>query len=100
MAVNWYARAMDLMVQGCDSGEVILEVAKRHPSVLVRSIEAIDQRKREASEPWRREFSELVQNGQMVSAIKLHREKTGSLLKYAKKAHDDERARLFGEGVV
>ena len=95
MAVNWYARAMDLMVQGCDSAEVILEVAKRHPSVLVRSIEAIDQRKREAGEPWRQEFSKLVQNGQMVRAIKLHLEKTGSMLKDAKKAHDDERARLF-----
>ena len=95
MAVNWYARAMDLMAQGYDSVEVILEVAKRHPSVLVRSIEAIDKRKREAGEPWRHEFSELVQNGQMVRAIKLHREKTGSMLKDAKKAHDDERARLF-----
>ena len=100
MAVNWYARAIDLMGRGCDSAEVILEVAKRHPSVLVRSIEAIDQRKREEGEPWRQEFSELVRKGQMVSAIKLHREKTGSMLKDAKKAHDDERARLFGEGVV
>ena len=100
MAVNWYARAMELMVQGCDSVEVILEVAKRHPSVLVRSIEAIDQRKREASEPWRQEFSEFVRSGQLVSAVKLHRAKTGSTLKDAKKAHDDERARLFGEGVV
>ena len=98
MAVNWYARAMDLMVQEYDSVEVILEVAKRHPSVLVRSIEAIDRRKREASEPWRQEFSELVRNGQMVSAIKLHREKTGSTLKEAKEAHDDERARILGEG--
>lgn len=100
MAVNWYARAIDLMGRGCDSVEVILEVAKRHPSVLVRSIEAINQRKRGASEPWRQEFSELVLNGQMVSAVKLHREKTGSTLKEAKKAHDDERARMFGDGVV
>ena len=100
MAVNWYARAMELMVHGCDSDEVILEVAKRHPSVLVRSIEAIDQRRREEGEPWRQEFIELVRNGQMVSAIKLHREKTGSMLKESKKAHDDERARLFGKGVV
>ena len=101
MAVNWYARAMDLMVQsGHDRVEVILEVAKRHPSVLVRAIEAIDKRKREASEPWQQEFSELVRNGQMVSAVKLHREKTGSTLKEAKKAHDDERARMFGDGVV
>ena len=100
MAVNWYARAMDLMMQGCDSAEVILEVAKRHPSVLVRCIEAIDQRKREAGEPWRKEFSALVRKGQTVSAVKLHREKTGSTLKEEKKAHDDERARLFGEGGV
>ena len=41
--------------------------------------------------PWRKEFSELVLQGQMVRAIKLHREKTGSTLKEAKKAHDDER---------
>ena len=103
MAVNWYARALDVLAQDCndcDSDKIVLEIAKRNPSVLVRAIEAIDKRKREASEPWRQEFSELVRNGQMVSAVKLHREKTGSMLKDAKKAHDDERARLFGEGVV
>ena len=100
MAVNWYARAIDLLAQEYDCVEVILEIAKRNPSVLVRAIGAIDKRKREAGEPWRQEFSELVRNGQMVSAVKLHREKTGSPLKEAKKAHDDERARMFGDGVV
>ena len=99
MAVNWYARAMELMVQGCDSAEVILEVAKRHPSVLVRSIEAIDQRKREASEPWRQEFSELVRNRQVVKAIKLYREKTGIPLKEAKEAYDNELARVRREEI-
>ena len=47
--------------------------------------------------PWRKEFSELVLQGQMVRAIKLHREKTGSTLKEAKEAHDNERALVFRE---
>ena len=41
-------------------------------------------------DPWRKEFSELVRQGQMVRAVKLYREKTGIPLKEAKKAHDDE----------
>ena len=103
MAVNWYARALDVLAQDCndcDSDKIVLEIAKRNPSVLVRAIEAIHRREIAEGAPWRQEFSELVRNGQMVSAVKLHREKTGSMLKDAKKAHDDERARLFGEGVV
>ena len=47
--------------------------------------------------PWREEFSELVRQGQMVRAVKLHREKTGSTVKKAKEAHDDERALVFRE---
>ena len=93
MAVNWYARALDVLAQDCTNhniNEVVMEIAKRHPSVLVRAIEAIDRRKRDGGEPWRKEFSEFVRQGQMVSAIRLHREKTGSMLKEAKKAHDDE----------
>ena len=93
MTVNWYARALDMLAQDCnghDSDEIVLEIAKRNPSVLVKAIEAIDRRKRDGGEPWRKEFSEFVRQGQMVSAIRLHREKTGSMLKEAKKAHDDE----------
>ena len=94
MAVNWYARALDVLAQDCndcDSDKVVLEIAKRNPSVLVRAVEAIGRRKREESAPWRKEFRELVRQGQMLRAIKLHREKTGSTLKEAKEAHDDER---------
>ena len=94
MAVNWYARVLDVLAQDCndcDSDKIVLEIAKRNPSVLVKAIEAIRQREREESAPWRKEFSELVRQGQMVRAVKLHREKTGSTLKEAKKAHDDER---------
>ena len=58
--------------------------------MLVKAIEAICQREREESAPWRKEFSELVRQGKGVKAVKLHREKTGSTLKEAKKAHDDE----------
>ena len=93
MAVNWYARALDVLAQDCndcDSDKIVLEIAKRNPSVLVKAIEAICQREREEGQPWRKEFSELVRQGQMVRAIKLHREKTGRTLKEAKKAHDDE----------
>ena len=98
MAVNWYARALDVLAQDCndcDSDQIVLEIAKRNPSVLVKAIEAICQREREESEPWRKEFSELVRQGQMVRAVKLHREKTGSSLKEAKEAHDNERALVF-----
>lgn len=94
MAVNWYARALDVLAQDCndcDSDKIVLEIAKRNPSVLVKAIEAICQREREESAPWRKEFREYVRQGQMMKAIKLHREKTGSTLKEAKKAHDDER---------
>ena len=94
MAVNWYARALDVLAQDCndcDSDKIVLEIAKRNPSVLVRAVEAIYQRKREESAPWRKEFSELVRQGQMVRAVKLHREKTGSGVKEAKEAHDGER---------
>ena len=97
MAVNWYARAIDLLAQEYDRAEVILEIAKRNPSVLVRAVEAIYQRRREESAPWRKEFGALVRQGQMVSAVKLHREKTGSTLKEAKEAHDNERALVFRE---
>ena len=101
MAVNWYARVLDVLAQDCndcDSDKIVLEIAKRNPSVLVKAIEAICQREREESEPWRKEFSEpwrkefseLVRQGQMVRAVKLYREKTGIPLKEAKKAHDDE----------
>ena len=95
MAVNWYARVLDVLAQDCTNhniNEVVMEIAKRHPSVLVRAVEAIGQRERGESPPWWKEFSELVRQGQMVRAVKLHREKTGSTLKEAKKAHDDERA--------
>ena len=98
MAVNWYARALDVLAQDCTNhniNEVVMEIAKRHPSVLVRAVEAIGRRKREESAPWRKEFSELVRQGQMVRAVKLHREKTGSTLEEAKKAHDNERALVF-----
>ena len=47
MAVNWYARALDVLAQdcnGCDSDKIVLEIAKRNPSVLVKAIEAICQR--------------------------------------------------------
>ena len=94
MAVNWYARAIDVLAQDyndCDSDKIVLEIAKRNPSVLVRAVEAIHQRERWESRPWWGKFSELVRQGQMVRAVKLHREKTGSTLKEAKKAHDDER---------
>ena len=94
MAVTWYARVLDVLAQDCTNhniNEVVMEIAKRHPSVLVRAIEAICQRERGESHPWWEEFSELVRQGQMVRAVKLHREKTGSTLKEAKKAHDDER---------
>ena len=94
MAVNWYARVLDMLAQdcnGCDSDKIFLEIAKRNPSVLVKAIEAICQREREESAPWRKEFSELVRQGQTVRAVKLHCEKTGGTLKEAKKAHDDER---------
>lgn len=100
MAVNWYARALDVLAQDrndCDSDKIVLEVAKRNPSVLVKAIEAICQREREESAPWRKEFSELVRQEQMVRAVKLYREKTGSTLKEAKEAHDNERALVFGE---
>ena len=93
MAVNWYARALDVLAQDCndcDSDQIVLEIAKRNPSVLVKAIEAICQRERGESAPWRKEFSELVRQGQMVRAVKLHREKTGSTLKEAKEAHDNE----------
>ena len=98
MAVNWYARALDVLAQDCndcDSDKIVLEIAKRNPSVLVKAIEAICQREREESAPWRKEFSELVRQGQGVKAIKLHREKTGSTLKEAKEAHDKERELVF-----
>ena len=100
MAVNWYARALDVLAQDCndcDSDQIVLEIAKRNPSVLVKAIEAICQRERGESAPWRKEFSELVRQGQMVRAVKLHREKTGSTLKEAKKAHDDERELVLRE---
>lgn len=102
MAVNWYARALDVLAQDCndcDSDKIVLEIAKRNPSVLVRAIEAIYQRERAEGEPWRQEFSELVRNGQMVRAVKLHREKTGSPLKEAKEAHDIEWARVRREEI-
>ena len=98
MAVNWYARALDVLARDCndcDSDQIVLEIAKRNPSVLVKAIEAICQRERGESPPWRKEFSELVRQGQMVRAIKLHREKTGSTLKEAKEAHDKERELVF-----
>ena len=94
MAVNWYARALDVLAQDCndcDSDKIVLEIAKRNPSVLVKAIEAICQREREESAPWRKEFSNLVRQGQMVRAVELHREKTGGTLKEAKEAHDNER---------
>ena len=94
MTVNWYARALDMLAQDCnghDSDEIVLGIAKRNPSVLVRAVEAICQRERGESAPWWKEFSELVRQGQMVRAVKLHQEKTGSTLKEAKEAHDDER---------
>ena len=100
MAVNWYARALDVLAQDCndcDSDQIVLEIAKRNPSVLVRAIEAICQRERGESHPWWEEFGELVRQGQMVKAIKLHREKTGSTLKEAKEAHDNERELVLRE---
>ena len=102
MAVNWYARALDVLAQDCndcDSDKIVLEIAKRNPSVLVKAIEAICQRERGESHPWWEEFSELVRQGQMVRAIKLHREKTGSTLKEAKKAHDNEWALVLRENL-
>ena len=98
MAVNWYAMALDVLAQDCndcDSDKIVLEIAKRNPSVLVKAIEAICQRERGESAPWRKEFSELVRQGEMVRAVKLHREKTGSTLKEAKEAHDKERELVF-----
>ena len=101
MAVNWYARALDVLAQDCndcDSDKIVLEIAKRNPSVLVKAIEAICQRERGESHPsWLEEFSEYVRQGRMVRAIKLHREKTGSTLKEAKEAHDDERTLVLRE---
>ena len=100
MAVNWYARVLDVLAQDCndyDSDKIVLEIAKRNPSVLVKAIEAICQRERWASRPWWEKFSELVRQGQMVRAVKLHREKTGSTLKEAKEAHDNERALVLRE---
>ena len=101
MAVNWHARALDVLAQdyndSCDSDKIVLEIAKRNPSVLVKAIEAICQREREENHPWWEEFSDLVRQGQMVRAVKLHREKTGSTLKEAKKAHDDERELVYRE---
>lgn len=53
MAINWYARALDVLAQDCndcDSDQIVLEIAKRNPSVLVKAIEAICQRERGAKE--------------------------------------------------
>ena len=98
MAVNWYARALDVLAQDCndcDSDKIVLEIAKRNPSVLVKAIEAICQRESAEGAPWRKEFSEYVRHGQMVKAVELYREKTGSPLKEAKEAHDNERELVF-----
>ena len=100
MTVNWYARALDVLAQDCndcDSDQIVLEVAKRNPYVLVKAIEEMCQRERGESHPWWKEFSELVRQGQMVRAIKLHREKTGSTLKEAKEAHNNELALVLWE---
>ena len=100
MAVNWYARALDALAQdcnGCDRDKIVLEIAKRNPSVLVRAIEAIHRREIAEGAPWWKEFSEYVRQGQMVKAVKLYREKTGSPLKEAKEAHDNEWARVRNE---
>ena len=102
MAIDWHARALDVLAQDyndCDSDKIVLEIAKRNPSVLVRAVEAIHQRERWESRPWWGKFSELVRQGQMVRAVKLHREKTGSTLKEAKEAYNDELARVRGEEV-
>lgn len=100
MAVNWYARALDVLAQDCndcDSDKIVLGIAKRNAPALVKAIEAICQREREESALWRKEFSELVRQGKGVKAVKLHREKTGSTLKEAKEAHDNERALVLRE---
>ena len=100
MSVNWYARALDVLAQDCndcDSDQIVLEIAKQNPSVLVKAIEAICQREREESDPWWKEFCEYVRQGQMVRAIELRLEKTGCTLKEAKEAHDNERALVLRE---
>ena len=54
MGINWYARALDVLAQDCndcDSDKIVLEIAKRNPSVLVKAIEAICQRERGESHP-------------------------------------------------
>ena len=81
----------------CDSDKIVMEIAKRNPSVLVRAVEAIYQREREEGAPWRKEFSEHVRRGKMVEAVKLYREKTGSPLKEAKEAYDNEWTRVRRE---
>ena len=95
MALDWHARAIDVLTQDyndCDNDKIVLEIAKRNPSVLVRAVEAIHRRERWESRPWWGKFGELVRQGQRARAVKLHREKTGSTLKEAKEAHDDELA--------
>jgi ribosomal protein L7/L12 len=80
-----YAEAIDALekIQQLDCARIILvEIAKLHPSAVVKAYEKLHKRL------WLKDVIDLLKSKKKIDAIKLYREKTGVGLKEAKVAVD------------
>lgn len=82
MNQHYYAKAIDiLMGREVDFKSMCIELAKQNPELFCTLAAGAAPSKDNA---WHREAVQFMRNGNMVSAIKLCREKTGFGLKEAK----------------
>ncbi|UCC41430.1 MAG: ribosomal protein L7/L12 [Candidatus Aminicenantes bacterium] len=84
--MNYYAKAIDILFDVMSHKrnplELIREIAKLNPAIIIRAAKNI-------SAPWMEAAIPLLKEGQKILAIKKCRELTGLGLKEAKEAVDE-----------
>lgn len=89
-----YAKAIDiLMGPAVDFKAMCIELAKQNPELFCSLVSTVSQAMPVKDNKWYKEAVQFVRGQQMVSAVKLCREKTGFGLKEAKDIIDAVRTR-------
>lgn len=80
--MNDYMRTIDLLMSpDIDYREIVIEIAKKHPDILMEAAQTIEN-----EVPWKVEVDISLRAGLKIDAIKRWRQATGLGLKEAKDA--------------
>lgn len=91
-----YSRAIDLLLSDqVDYKQVVVELAKKHPTIFVRLVDGSSPVTRPR---WHRRVNSLIQSVRKIDAIRLIREETGLGLREAKDIADNVQHELYVAG--